>query len=135
MKQIGLCLTLTALCMTVVPLAQQAGSGPATPRRQPGAEITLYEPEAHDLYDGRFILSGARIYQVGRLKEEPGWNHMGNDASKAHRVEGTAEIDVNEIENTGRVVARLKVPEGELVLEIEYYEHYTGLALPLQEPY
>ena len=28
----------------------------ATPRMQPGAAMTLYAPEQHDLYDGRFVL-------------------------------------------------------------------------------
>lgn len=101
-------------------LAQQA-----TPRTQPGADITLYAPEQHDLYDGRFVLSASRIYQVGQLNDAPGWDHMGNDASTVHAVEGQVEIDVDEINNTGRFVARMRVPDGELVLELERFHEFS----------
>ena len=37
------------------------------PRQQPGAMITSFAPEQHDLYDGRFVLSANRIYMVGTL--------------------------------------------------------------------
>ena len=97
----------------------------ATPRRQPGAEITLYAPEQHDLYDGRFVLSATRVYQVGGLRDAAGWDHMGNDGTNVRPVEGTVQIDVNEIENTGRFVARLNVQEGELVLEIDRFHEFN----------
>jgi len=96
-----------------------------TPRQQPGAEITLYAPEQHDLYDGRFILEASRVYQVGRLEDPPGWDHMGNDGSNVHEVEGTVEIDVNERENTGSFVARLHVLEGDLVIESERFHEFS----------
>lgn len=106
---------------------QPAGStpAPATPRRQPGAEITLYAPEQHDLYDGHFILSAGRIHQAGGLHDASGWNHMGNDAANVRPVEGTVDIDVNEIENTGRFIANLKVPEGNLVLEFDRFHEFN----------
>lgn len=105
--------------------AGTAAAQEATPRRQPGAEIALYAPEQHDLYDGRFTLSAGRIYQVGRLNDPAGWDHMGNDAANVHPVEGTVEIDVNEIENTGRFMARLQVPEGRLVLTIDRFHEFS----------
>ena len=97
----------------------------ATPRRQPGAAMTLYTPEQHDLYDGRFVLSAGRVYQVGGLRDAPGWNHMGNDGSGVHAVGGTVEIDVNEIDNTGRFVARLEVPEGDLTIEMDRFNEFS----------
>ncbi len=97
----------------------------ATPRRQPGAAMTLYAPEQHDLYDGRFVLSVGRVYQVGGLRDAPGWNHMGNDGAGVHAVGGTVEIDVNEIDNTGRFVARLQVPEGELIIEMDRFNEFS----------
>ena len=122
MERMGFCLILFA---TFVLVPDNASSLQSTPRRQPGAEITLYAPEKHDLYDGHFVLSARRIYQVGRLNEPPGWNHMGNDASNIQPVEGTVEIDVNEIENTGKFVARLKVPAGDLVLEFDRFHEFN----------
>lgn len=97
----------------------------ATPRQQPGADITLYAPEDHDLYDGRFVISTDRIYQVGTLDDPPGWNHIGNDASNLREVTGTAEIDVNERDNTGTFVARMTLPEGELVLEVDRFHEFS----------
>ena len=96
-----------------------------TPRQQPGAEITLYAPEQHDLYDGRFVLEASRVYQVGRLEDPPGWDHMGNDGSNVNEVQGTVEIDVNERDNTGSFVARLRVPEGDLVIESERFHEFN----------
>ncbi|MCH8254581.1 MAG: hypothetical protein IID06_04455 [Gemmatimonadetes bacterium] len=105
--------------------APTATAQEATPRRQPGAEITLYAPEQHDLYDGHFVLSAGRLYQVGGLRDAPGWDHMGNDGTNLRSVEGTVEIDVNEIENTGRFVARLNVPEGNLVIQIDRFHEFS----------
>ena len=97
----------------------------ATPRTQPGAEIALYAPEQHDLYDGHFQLSAGRLYQVGRLNDSPGWEHMGNDASNVHQVAETVEIAVDEIKNVGRFIARLKIPEGDLVLEFDRFHEFN----------
>lgn len=105
--------------------ASGAAGQQATPRGQPGAEITLYAPEQHDLYDGRFILEAGRIYQVGTLNDPPGWDHMGNDASNLRPVHGTVAVDVNEIENTGTFVARLGLPEGELVIEMDRFHEFS----------
>jgi hypothetical protein len=109
-----------ATATAAVAMAVQAGA-----RQQPGAEIALYAPEQHDLYDGHFVLSAGRIYQVGGLEDPPGWNHMGNDAANVHAVEGTVDIDVDERANTGSFVARLKVPEGELVIESQAFKEFS----------
>ncbi|MCH7491234.1 MAG: hypothetical protein IID05_11135 [Gemmatimonadetes bacterium] len=110
---------------TIVAITGTASAQEATPRRQPGAEITLYAPEQHDLYDGHFVLSAGRVYQVGGLRDAAGWDHMGNDGTNLRSVEGTVEIDVNEIENTGRFVARLNVPEGNLLIQIDRFHEFS----------
>jgi hypothetical protein len=110
----------TAIAYALVFLGLQA-----TARQQPGAEIALYAPEQHELYDGRFILEANRIFHVGRLGDSVGWNHMGNDASEAHAVEGKIEVDVDEKENTGKFVARLKVPEGDLTIEATRFQEFS----------
>lgn len=89
--------------------------------QQPGTDLSIYSPKQHPLYDGRFIMSATRIYMVGSLNDPPGWNHIDNQAEHVTPVEGTAEIDVNEIDNTGTFVARLKIPEGDLVLEFDRF--------------
>jgi hypothetical protein len=122
MKRLAFLLFLSCawLCAAV-----SSNGGQATPREQPGAEISLYAPGQHDLYDGHFVLSAARVHQVGRLDEPPGWDHMGNDASNVREVGGTVEIDVDETANTGRFLARLDVPEGELILEFDRFHEFN----------
>lgn len=121
-KRIMSCLILALF--SVLP-SQLSGAGQSTPRRQPGAEITLYAPEQHDLYDGHFVLSATRVYQAGGLHDAAGWNHMSNDGAVIHPVKGTVDIDVDEIKNTGRFVARLDVPEGKLVLEFDSFHEFN----------
>lgn len=117
------------MLFAVLLLGSLMPAGPAgqqvTPRKQPGADITLYAPEQHDLYDGRFILSAGRVHMVGHLNDPGGWNHMGNDAAAAMPVEGTVDINVNEITNSGTFVARLKIPEGNLVLEFDRFNEFN----------
>ena len=115
-------LTLSVAAITVV---SSVAAQEATPRRQPGAEITLYAPEQHDLYDGHFVMTAGRLYQVGGLRDEPGWDHMDNEAANLRPVEGTVEIDVNERDNTGRFIARMTVPEGSLVIEIDRFHEFS----------
>ena len=106
-------IVLFAILVTAM-VGKQLFSAQSTPRQQPGAEVSFYAPEQHDLYDGRWVLSASRIYQVGRLNDPPGWDHIDNDGSDVHAVDGTVEIDVDEIENTGTFIARLQLPAGEL---------------------
>ena len=104
---------------------QSLAAQDVTPRRQPGAAMTIYTPEQHDLYDGRFLLSVGRVYQIGSLNDEPGWDHIDNSGASAHLVQGTIEVDVDEISNTGTFVARLRVPEGDLVIEMDRFHEFS----------
>ncbi len=131
-KSICNTLLMLSVALVILPLSAAAEDGAVAPeaaneglRRQPGAEMTLYTPEQHDLYDGRFVLSAQRIHQVGTLTDPPGWNHMGNDAENVRPVAGNVEIDVDEIRNSGTFTARLKLPEGELVLEMERFHEFN----------
>lgn len=129
---------MTILLATILLVAPAIRAQEATPRQQPGATVTLYAPEDHDLYTGRFILSAQRLYQVGTLDDPPGWNHIGNDGSNLREVAGDVSIDVNERTNTGTFVARMRLPEGELVLEIDRFHEFSpcqdgGIAASIYE--
>lgn len=102
-----------------------AASGLAQTGGQPETDLGIYSPKQHPLYDGHFVISGARIYQVGRLNDPPGFDHIDNEAKNAHPVQGTVDIDVDEIKNTGTFVARLKVPEGNLVLQFDRFRPFN----------
>jgi hypothetical protein len=114
-------LAVLGVLFGVVLAAQQAVS----PRQQPGAMITMFAPEQHDLYDGHYVLSANRIYMVGGLNDPAGWDHMDNEAKTVKPVSGTAEIDVNDLTNTGTFEARLKIPEGDLVLAIDRFNEFN----------
>ena len=95
------------------------------PRTQPGTEMGLYAPGQHDLYDGKFVISGGNIHQIGTLNDSSPWDHMGNDASAVRPVGGTAEIDVDEINNSGTFTANLKLPEGDYVITLEEIKEFS----------
>lgn len=95
------------------------------PRNQPGTEMDAYSPAQHELYDGRFRVSGSRIFQVGTLDDQSPWDHMGDDASNLRPVHGQATIDVNEIENTGTFRAELTLPEGAYVIELDRFHEFS----------
>ena len=122
-------LLLTALafsaCSDDQPGAETAPAAPEAGAGQPGTTLGIYAPNQHPLYDGRFIISASRIYQVGGLGDESPWDHMGDDGTNTHAVEGTISIDVDEKANTGTFVADLMLPEGRYVVELERFEQFS----------
>ena len=119
---VGLTVLLIAACSTSTqqdtPQPEPAASIPGA-RFQPDTMMGIYTPEQHDLYDGRFVVSGSRIFQSGTLDDESPWDHMGDDASNLREVGGTIEFDVDEINNTGTFRAELELPEGAYVVVLE----------------
>jgi len=98
---------------------------PRGPRTQPGTEMGAYSPSQHPLYDGRFMLTGGRVYQVGTLGDSSPWDHMGDDGTNLRPVGGTIAIDVDERSNTGMFRAELDLPEGRYIVEIERFEEFS----------
>ena len=88
--------------------------------------MTLYTPEQHELYDGRFIIRGARIYQAGTLHDASPWDHMDNQAVRLRAVEGSIDIDVDEIGNTGSFRAELPLPEGSYAVVLERIHEFSS---------
>jgi hypothetical protein len=120
---------LVALLVGVVGVvavsAQDAKKAAAPPAVQPGADLTIYSPKNHDLYDGRFVLSAGRAYMIGDVKSpKKNFDHIDNGAENAIAVKGTFEIDVDEIKNTGTVTGKFETKDG--VLEIAFDEFKEG---------
>ena len=113
--------SLAVLVIAATAVAQQEPN----PRQQPGAAITMFAPDQHDLYDGHFVMSANRIYMVGGVNDPEGWDHLDNAAANVRPVAGTAEIDGNDLSNTGKFEARLKIPEGDLVLTIDRFHEFN----------
>jgi len=116
-KSLMLVFILTATAIA----AQQAPN----PRQQPGAAITMFAPDQHDLYDGHYVMSANRLYVVGGLNDPEGWDHLDNAAATVKPVAGSAEIDVNDLTNTGKFEVRVKIPEGDLVLAIDRFNEFN----------
>ena len=95
------------------------------PRVQPGTAMGLYTPEQHSLYDGRFVLAGRRVFQVGTLADPSPWDHMGDDGSNLREVGGEVLINVDEIRNTGTFRAELALPEGTYVIELSEFREFS----------
>ena len=85
----------------------------------------LYTPAQHELYDGKFRVTGSRIFQVGTLHDESPWDHMGDDASNVSPVHGLVLIDVDEISNSGTFRADLPLPEGSYVIQLERFHEFS----------
>jgi hypothetical protein len=112
---------LTVGLVGVPLLAQQERS----PQSQPDTSMGLYTPRQHELYDGRFVIRGTRVYQVGTLNDTSPWDHMGDDASNLRAVGGEILLDVDEIENTGTFRAELELPEGRYVVELDRVHEFN----------
>ena len=113
---------LSCLLLAGVAGAQQSPS----PRQPTGAAVAIFAPEQHDLYDGRFIVSASRLYMVGTLNDPPGWDHIDNAAATVRPATGTAEINVDEIRNSGTFEARMKIAEGDLVLAVDKWHQFSA---------
>lgn len=98
---------------------------PRGPRTQPGTEMGAYTPSQHPAYDGRFVVTGSAVHQVGSLFDTSPWDHMGDDGSNVHGVDGTIEIDVDEIANSGTFRAELTLPEGTYKVELDRFEEFS----------
>lgn len=105
--------------------APPGGAAERGPRSQPGTQMGIYSPAQHPLYDGRFVVSGGRVYQVGGLFDSPPWDHMSDDGSALHAVPGVIDIDVDERANTGSFRAELDLPEGRYSVTIDRFEEFS----------
>ena len=94
-------------------------------RSQPDTQMGIYTPFQHELYDGKFKISGHNIYQAGSLNDSSPWDHMDDNASSLRQVGGEILIDVNEITNTGDFKAELQLPEGTYLVELERFNEFS----------
>jgi len=95
------------------------------PEGQSGTTLGVYAIGQHPLYNGRFVVTGSRVYQVGTLSDPPPWDHMGDDGTNLRPVDGTIEIDVDERANTGTFRADLTLPEGQYAVELQRFEEFS----------
>ena len=84
--------------------AVQAEEGQfGTPKGSEGTRI--FKATEHPHYTGEFRLKGERAILVGSMRDTAPWDHLDYAGKRLNPVKGTIDIEVNELTNTGRVVA------------------------------
>jgi len=97
----ALTLLLVSLALISVPpvIAEQFG----TPKENEGTRI--FKPDEHPYYSGQFHLSGQRTILIGSVSDHAPWDHLDYAGKHLISVQGTIDIDVNDLTNSGKVVA------------------------------
>jgi hypothetical protein len=57
---------VTVFCVVIsfAAIASAHAQPPLGPRTQPETTMGMYAPNQHELYDGRFVIRGTRVYQI-----------------------------------------------------------------------
>lgn len=77
-----------------------------TPKGNEGTRI--FKAEEHPHYSGQFHLTGRKAMLVGSMNDEAPWDHLDYAGKHLTQVEGTIDIDVNELANRGVVIAEFR---------------------------
>lgn len=76
-----------------------------TPKENEGTR--LFRAPEHPHYSGDFHITGARTTLIGSVQDAAPWDHLDYEGKHLKPVQGSIHIDVNELTNTGKVVAEL----------------------------
>src|SRR4030095_84389 len=87
----------------IMPEASWAESQFGTPKDDQGTRI--FKAPEHPFYSGELRLKGDRATLVGSMQDASPWDHLDYAGKHLTPVKGTIEINVNELSNTGQVVA------------------------------
>ena len=105
-RMAGWIITLSVMIAPVVWLSVWAEEGQfGTPKCAEGTRI--FKGTEHPYYSGEFHLKGDRGTLIGSMRDTTPWDHLDYAGKRLSPVKGTIEIDVNEVTNTGRVVAEI----------------------------
>ncbi len=74
-----------------------------TPKGNEGTRI--FKDTEHPYYSGQFRIRGQKATLVGSMQDNSPWDHLDYAGKHLKAVQGTIDIDVNEITNTGQVIA------------------------------
>ena len=74
-----------------------------TPKGNEGTRI--FKATEHPYYSGEFHIKGERATLIGSMQDRAPWDHLDYVGKRLNPVKGTIQINVNEVTNTGKVVA------------------------------
>jgi len=104
MRLVRWSLTLTVSVVLCLVTSSRSGEQQfGTPKGSEGTRI--FKPTEHPYYSGQFLIRGQRATLVGSMRDASPWDHLDYAGKHLTAVQGTIEIDVNELTNAGRVLA------------------------------
>ena len=94
--------TMVLVLMAGTSLGEEPGQF-GTPK---GAEGTrIFKATEHPYYSGQFRIRGQKATLVGSMQDQSPWDHLDYAGKHLKPVQGTIDIDVNEITNAGQIIA------------------------------
>src|SRR6267143_3773442 len=83
-------------------LGEEAGQF-GTPKGNEGTRI--FKATEHPYYSGEFHIKCERATLIGSMQDRAPWDHLDYAGKRLKPVKGAIDIDVNEITNTGQIIA------------------------------
>src|SRR5262245_49738728 len=96
-----LCFPLFTMMLISVPAAIAGQFG--TPKENEGTRI--FQPTEHPYYSGQFHISGQKTTLIGSVNDRTPWDHLDYAGKHLTPVQGSIDIEVNEVTNSGRIMA------------------------------
>ena len=90
--------SLLALCVSALATGQFG-----TPKGDEGTRI--FTATEHQHYSGQFHLSGQKATLIGSVNDHAPWDHLDYAGKHLIMVQGSIDIEVNELTNSGQVIA------------------------------
>jgi hypothetical protein len=112
-------LTSVMLGLSTLAISEEGQFG--TPKAAEGTRI--FKATEHPYYSGRFRISGQKATLIGSMQDTAPWDHLDYAGKRLTPLQGTIEIDVNELTNAGRVIAEFV--EGSDRYRI-VFDHFSG---------
>ncbi len=96
-------LALSFLTLSLMSLPATATGQFGTPKGDEGTRV--FRATEHPQYSGQFHLSGQKATLIGNMQDPTPWDHLDYAGKHLIPVQGSIDIQVNELTNSGQVVA------------------------------
>lgn len=96
-------LALSFLTLSLMSLPVTATGQFGTPKGDEGTRV--FKATEHPQYSGQFHLSGQKATLIGSMQDRAPWDHLDYAGKHLIPVQGSIDIQVNELTNSGQVVA------------------------------
>ena len=94
--------TMVLVLMAGTSLGEEPGQF-GTPKGNEGTSI--FKATEHPYYSGQFRIRGQKATLIGSMQDQSPWDHLDYAGKHLNPVQGTIDINVNELTNTGQIIA------------------------------